>query len=252
MLSIPPVQQVKPKGVMIEHQNVNSFIAWGRQEFSTSHFDIAYATTSICFDLSVFELFYPLTVGKPVRILENGLAIPNYLAEDSFVLINTVPSIMEGLLNEKTNLSCVSVINMAGEPIPVRVQESLDTVKIEVRNLYGPTEYTTYSTKCRLENGKPVTIGKPISNTRVYILSDQNALCAVGVTGEICIGGAGLARGYLNRPELTTEKFIKDTFGHEPNAKLYKTGDLGRWLPDGSIEYLGRKDYQVKNKGLPH
>ena len=239
----------KPKGVMIEHGNAASFIAWCRNEFSSSQFDIVYATTSICFDLSVFELFYPLGIGKPIRILKDGLSISNYITRDSFILINTVPSVIEYLLNEKTDLSHVSVINMAGEPIPLRVLEGLDTKQIEVRNLYGPTEDTTYSTVSVLANGKPITIGKPIWNTQVYILSGDKDLSPMGVTGEICIGGAGLSRGYLNRTELTKEKFIKDPFSKEKGARLYRTGDLARWLPDGNIEYLGRKDDQVKIRG---
>ena len=239
----------KPKGVMIEHGNAYSFIAWCGNEFSSSQFDIVYATTSICFDLSVFELFYPLSSGKPVRILEDGLSIGNYIGRDTFILINTVPSVIEHLINEKTDLSHVSVLNMAGEPIPQRVLEGLDTQKIEVRNLYGPTEDTTYSTISVLENGKAITIGKPIWNTHIYILSGDKELSPIGVTGEICIGGAGLARGYLNRPELTNEKFIKDPFSKEQGARLYKTGDLGRWLPDGNIEYQGRVDDQVKIRG---
>jgi amino acid adenylation domain-containing protein len=241
----------KPKGVMIEHKNAYSFIAWCRQEFSSSNFDIVYASTSICFDLSIFELFYPLSIGKPVRILENGLAISDYLAEDSFILINTVPSIIEHLINEKTDLSRVSVINLAGEPVLQRVLKKLDTINTEVRNLYGPTEDTTYSTMSLLEEDSPITIGKPIFNTHIYILNKDEELSSIGVIGEICIGGAGLARGYLNRSELTAEKFIKNPFNKnkEDNARLYKTGDLGRWKPDGNIEYLGRIDDQVKLRG---
>ena len=202
----------------------------------TDQFNIVYATTSICFDLSVFELFYPLSVGKQIRILENGLAINKYLGRDKNVLINTVPSVIEHLISVIADLSGVSVINMAGEPIPLRVLEGLDTINTKVRNLYGPTEDTTYSTISVLEKGKPITIGKPISNTRIYIGID-GALSPIGVTGEVYIGGAGLARGYLNKPELTREKFIKDPFSKETGARLYRTGDLGRWLPDGNIEY---------------
>jgi len=243
----------RPKGVMIGHQNTNAFISWCQSEFAESKFDIVYATTSICFDLSIFELFYPLSTGKPVRILQNGLAISEYVTKDVNVLINTVPSVAETLLNEQTDLSNVTVLNMAGEPIPARVSEKLDTDSIEVRNLYGPTEDTTYSTKYKLAKGKPVLIGTPIANTKIYVLNDQMAMSPVGVSGEICIGGAGLARGYLNKPELTAEKFIKDPFNSDSHsdteARLYRTGDLGRWLPDGNIEYLGRIDDQVKIRG---
>ncbi|MHA4842638.1 non-ribosomal peptide synthetase [Flavitalea antarctica] len=238
----------KPKGVMIEHRNTYSFICWSREEFSDSPINIIYATTSICFDLSVFEIFYPLSVGKQVRMLESGLAISKYLLHDKFVLLNTVPVVVEHLLREGVNLQNVSAINMAGEPISAYVLSTLDREKIEVRNLYGPTEDTTYTTVFRLKPGMPALIGRPITNTKIYIVSPDKRLVPIGVTGEICIGGEGVARGYLNRPQLTDEKFISNPFGNN-DSRLYTTGDLGRWLPGGDIEYLGRIDNQVKIRG---
>jgi thioesterase domain-containing protein/acyl carrier protein len=207
------------------------------------------AGTSICFDLSIFEFFYSLSVGKPIRIIENGLQLGKYLLGDRFVLINSVPVVIENLLKEGTDLSNVSVINMAGEPISLYVQQTLDTIGKEVRNLYGPTEDTTYSTIFRLTDNAPVLIGKPISNTVIYIINEIHELLPIGVIGEICIGGAGLARGYLNRPELTSQKFFKDPFKDNEDDRIYRTGDLGRWLADGNIEYLGRIDHQVKIRG---
>ncbi|MEO7292496.1 MAG: non-ribosomal peptide synthetase, partial [Ginsengibacter sp.] len=239
----------KPKGVMIEHKSFYSFICWCMQEFASSRYEIVYASTSICFDLSIFEIFYPLSIGKKIRILENGLQIGKYLSKDSFVLTNSVPVVIEHLLKEGTNLQNISTINMAGEPIPLNVQQGLDLKKIEVRNLYGPTEDTTYSSVYRLEKNKPLLIGKPISNTNIYILDNKQQLCPVGIPGELFIAGDGLARGYLNRPELTQEKFIKDPFSKQNKARLYKTGDVGKWLPDGNIEYIGRSDDQVKIRG---
>ena len=239
----------KPKGVMIEHQNVSSFIFWSRDEFSSSIFDIVYASTSICFDLSVFEIFYPLTTGKKIRILENGMQMEKYLQQDRLVLVNTVPVVIENILNDGTDMTNVSVLNMAGEPVPSTVIQRLDTDRIEVRNLYGPTEDTTYSTVYRMRKDKPVLIGRPISNTRVYILDKKKQLVPVGVAGEIFLSGSGVTRGYLNRAELTAEKFVHDPFRDELNSRVYKTGDLGRWLPDGNIEYLGRIDQQVKVRG---
>jgi amino acid adenylation domain-containing protein len=236
----------RPKGVMIEHGNMYSFIHWCSQEFNSQSFDLAYAVTSMCFDLSVFEMFYPLTIGKPVRILENALYIEKYLKTDQNVLLNSVPSVVEGLLREGTDLSHITVMNMAGEPISAYVQQHVDTQNTEVRNLYGPSEDTTYSTIFRLEKGKPVTIGKPIHNTQIRILSKESDLLPIGVAGEICISGDGVARGYLNQPELTKEKFITDPFTQD---RMYRTGDLGRWLEDGNIEYLGRIDDQVKIRG---
>ena len=239
----------KPKGVMIEHGNVYAFICWSKDEFATSNFDVVFASTSMCFDLSVYEMFYPLVTGKRVRIVKNGLDIINYLEEEKNILTNTVPVVIEHLLKEGANLENISVINMAGEPISSYVHERLDADKIEVRNLYGPTEDTTYSTVFRLENNKAVLIGKPITNSEAFILSDSLELVPVGIAGEICLGGAGIARGYLNRPELTAEKFIRHPFDKAEGARLYRTGDLGRWLPDGNIEYLGRIDDQVKIRG---
>ncbi|HSU49336.1 MAG TPA: amino acid adenylation domain-containing protein, partial [Segetibacter sp.] len=239
----------KPKGVMIEHANVYSFICWCREEFASSDFNTVYASTSICFDLSIYEIFYPLTAGKQIRVIENGLEIGKFLPADSKVLTNSVPVVIDNLIKEGVDLSNVSVINMAGEPIPSQVVEHLDTEKIEVRNLYGPTEDTTYSTVYRIKKGDSILIGKPISNTQIFIVTTNQQLAPVGVIGEICIGGAGVARGYLNRAELTAEKFVENPFKHEEGSILYKTGDVGRWLPDGNIEYIGRRDEQVKIRG---
>jgi len=175
--------------------------------------------------------------------------ISKHLHKDSFVLINTVPSVVNNLLKQGTDLSNISVINMAGEPVSWSINQALDSDRIEVRNLYGPTETTTYSSVFRLYKDKPILIGRPISNTYIYILNNNQQLVPVGSPGEICIGGAGLARGYLNQTELTSQKFVKNPFDQTYTTKIYKTGDLGRWLPDGNIEYLGRLDDQVKIRG---
>ena len=239
----------KPKGVMIEHKNASAFIDWCHQEFREDTFEVLLAGTSMCFDLSVFEFFYPLTVGKRIRILENGLDISKHLSTETKILTNSVPTVIESLLKEEVDISNISSINMAGEPIPSFVHQNLDTERIAVRNLYGPTEDTTYSTIYHLHKEQPLLIGKPISNTFVRIINREDNLVPIGVPGEICLGGAGLARGYLNREELTSEKFALDLFEPEKKSRLYKTGDLGRWLEDGNIEYLGRLDNQVKIRG---
>ncbi|WP_141554463.1 AMP-binding enzyme, partial [Xenorhabdus kozodoii] len=117
---------------------------------------------------------------------------------------------------------------------------------------YGPTETTTFATVYEIDEcvGRKIPIGQPIGNTQIYILDTQGQPVPLGVAGEIYIGGAGVARGYLNRPELTAERFLVDPFATEPDARMYKTGDLGRWLPDGNIDYLGRNDFQVKLRGF--
>ncbi|MFL5742260.1 MAG: non-ribosomal peptide synthetase [Flavisolibacter sp.] len=239
----------RPKGVMIEHRALYVFIRWCMEEFSPESFDIAYALTSTCFDLSVFEIFFPLCIGKKIRIIESALEVEKYLYSDTRVLINTVPGVIDGLLKRKVSLASVTVINMAGEPVSSQLVQQLDTDRLEVRNLYGPTEDTTYSTVFRLKKNKPVLIGQPVSNTRIYILDENQKLLPPGETGEICIAGEGLARGYLNQEKLTTEKFVPDPFDQNHSSRMYRTGDIGRWLPDGNLEYLGRMDDQVKIRG---
>jgi amino acid adenylation domain-containing protein len=237
----------KPKGVMIEHKNLYSFITWSHSEFSSSMFDIVLFITSLNFDLSVFELFYTLTTGKKVEVLKDGLSISKALVSGKKYLVNTVPSVVGSLLQEEIDFSPISVLNMAGEPIPLSYKELLKGKVGEIRNLYGPSEDTTYSTFFRIDEDDRDLIGKPISNTQIYILNETGMLQPIGVTGEIYIGGAGLARGYLNHKELTDGKFINNPF--TGNGKLYKTGDLGRWTFDANIEFLGRKDNQVKIRG---
>jgi len=238
----------QPKGVQISHANVVAFIHWAKREFSQSPFDVVFAGTSYCFDLSVYELFFTLSAGKRIRLLSDNLEIGAYLKREAQILLNTVPSVVDALLKEKADLSRVTVLNMAGEPIPLRVKEELDCRRMEVRNLYGPSEDTTYSSCYRLRpEDVIIPIGRPIANTRFYVLDPAAKLVPMGIAGEIGIAGDGLANGYLNKPVLTAEKFIDHPF--EPGQRLYLTGDLGRWLPDGNLEFLGRKDHQVKIRG---
>ena len=237
----------KPKGVIIENRNVVSFLTWCASEFKNEDFETVFGVTSICFDLSIFEIFHTLCTGKKLRLLNNALSIPDYVTKEDKVLLNTVPGVVKTLLDESVDLGNVSVLNMAGEPLSNALVNRLRNKKMSVRNLYGPSESTTYSTIYRVSDAENVTIGRPISNTRVYILGDAMQPQPVGVVGEICISGAGLAKGYLNKEELTAEKFISNPF--IPEERLYLTGDLGRWLPNGEIAFTGRKDNQVKIRG---
>nr|WP_027392684.1 non-ribosomal peptide synthetase [Aquimarina latercula] len=238
-----------PKGVMLTHNNAVTMLNWSKREFETTGFDMMYAVTSHCFDLSVYEIFYPLSIGKKIRILSNGLEIEKHLDKDKNVLINTVPSVLQTLLDTEASFSNVVGINLAGEPFPVSFTNKFLSSDIEVRNLYGPSEDTTYSSCQKIERyyERSTPIGAPIDNTQFYILSDDLTLQPIGVIGELCISGDGLSKGYLNKPELTKEKFIDHPFIN--GKKLYKTGDLGRWLSDGTIEFIGRKDDQVKIRG---
>ncbi|MFH7012920.1 amino acid adenylation domain-containing protein [Flavobacterium sp. FlaQc-52] len=239
----------RPKGVMLTHDNAVAFLEWSKEEFAAADFDILYAATSHCFDLSVFEMFYPLSTGKKIRIITNGLAIADYVDSDQKIFINTVPSVVDNLLEREISLKNVSVLNMAGEPIPIALSNALIKYPIEIRNLYGPSEDTTYSSCYRIEKKQEhsLPIGKPISNTRFYIVSEELALQGEGLIGEICISGKGLSVGYLNQPELTKEKFVPNPF--DPGTVMYRTGDLGYWMPDQNIGFAGRKDDQIKIRG---
>lgn len=237
----------KPKGVMISHRNWFSFLTWCQHEFRDSNFDIVYAVTSISFDLSFFEFLYPLSIGKKIRLLASVSEIETYCRHDNNILLNTVPSVVYSLLSSNVTFKNIRVLNLAGEPIPQRIIDSLDLSSIEVRNLYGPSEYTTYATVFRISTADHVVIGKPIANTRIYILDSDHNMLPIGVTGEICIAGEGISPGYLNLPLISEVAFIIDPYN--PEERLYKTGDYGRWLANGNIEFLGRKDSQIKIRG---
>ena len=244
----------KPKGVAIEHRSVMALIAWAHQTFSPEQLAGVLASTSICFDLSVFEIFVTLSGGGKVILAQNALQLPNLAAAYEVTLINTVPSAMATLVRDQTIPANVHTVNLAGEPLKRELVQNiyaLNTVK-QVFNLYGPSEDTTYSTWSLIDQrlDTPISIGRPLTNTQAYILDTQGQPVPIGVSGELHLGGAGLARGYQNRPELTEQKFVPNPFSNEPDARLYKTGDLTRYRPDGSIEYIGRIDNQVKLRGF--
>jgi len=249
----------RPKGVAIEHHSSVALLYWALGVFTPKQLAGVLASTSICFDLSVFELFVPLSCGGKVILAENILHLPTLPAAKEVTLINTVASAITEL--QRTGIpASVGTVNLAGEPLQNQLVQRLYQQNIiqQVFNLYGPSEDTTYSTfacvsRQDLENegvSKSPPIGRPIANTQVYILDPHLQPVPIGVPGELHIGGAGLARGYFNRPELTSEKFIPNPFSEEPGSRLYKTGDLARYLPNGNVQFLGRIDHQVKIRGF--
>lgn len=243
----------QPKAVVIEHHSAVAFLDWATKVFTAEDFAGVLAATSICFDLSIFELFATLSCGGQVILIENALALPSLPALTSVTLINTVPSAIAELLRVNGIPASVRIINLAGEPLPQKLVKQLyqQTNVQQVFNLYGPSEDTTYSTFMLVKpEDQIVTIGRPIANTQVYVLDPYLQPVPIGVPGELYIGGCGLARGYLNQPELTAQKFIHNPFHNQPDSRLYKTGDLVRYLPDGNLEYLGRLDHQVKIRGF--
>src|SRR5450755_1185452 len=242
----------RPKGVMIEHRQTVNFLCWARETFARAALSKVLFSTSLNFDLAVYECFVPLTMGGRIEMVADALALRPERHDIS--LINTVPSALQTLLEGRAIGDRVEVVNVAGEALKRELAERLfaQTRVEKLYNLYGPSETTTYSSGVEMnrETGFLPHIGRPIANTQIYILDAHGEPAPTGAAGEIYIGGAGVARGYLNRPELTAERFLKDPFAEDPDARMYKTGDLGRWLPEGAIEYLGRNDQQVKIRGF--
>ncbi|MEO8034805.1 MAG: amino acid adenylation domain-containing protein, partial [Acidobacteriota bacterium] len=240
----------RPKGVAIEHHSPVSLVHWARDVYSPEELAGVLASTSVCFDLSVFEIFVTLASGGTIILVPNALELVNSSNRKLVTLINTVPSAMEELLRLEAIPDSVLTINLAGEPLAARlVNKIYETSAVRnVYDLYGPSEDTTYSTYALRKRNGLQTIGRPIANTKVYILDGQNHIQPIGVPGELHVAGDGLARGYLNRPELTEERFVANPF--EAGTRMYKTGDLARWLEEGDIQYLGRIDTQVKVRGF--
>jgi amino acid adenylation domain-containing protein/non-ribosomal peptide synthase protein (TIGR01720 family) len=243
----------RPKGVMIEHKSVVNLLTGISNEVGFTSSSCLLSVTTYSFDICYLELYMPLINGARLVIVSRTTASDGFLLKES--LSDYCPTHMQGTPSTWQLLADANWGNeegvkmlIGGEAVKEGIKEYL-TGMGDAWNVYGPTETTIWSTIKKLAASEKITIGKPLQNTQVYILRDDQGLSPVGVTGEICIGGDGLARGYRNRTELTAKKFIKDSFSKEPGARLYKTGDLGRWLPDGDIECLGRIDDQVKIRG---
>jgi amino acid adenylation domain-containing protein len=255
----------RAKGVAIEHRSAVALCRWAATLFTPADLAGVLAVTSICFDLSIFELFLPLSQGGSVILAENALALAGLPAAAAVTLINTVPSALAELLREGRVPAGCRVVNLAGEPLPASLAAEIyrRTGVERVYNLYGPSEDTTYSTGARIdrrtvdpaacgEQGapEPPQIGRPIAGSRAYLLDGEGLPVAPGVRGELHLAGDGLARGYHERPELTAERFVPDPFAARPGERLYRTGDLCRQRPDGGLQFLGRLDHQVKVRGF--
>jgi amino acid adenylation domain-containing protein/non-ribosomal peptide synthase protein (TIGR01720 family) len=239
----------RPKGILIEHRNAASLLAWAQTVFQKDDLRGTLASTSLSFDLSVFEMFLPLVSGGTVIVAENALALPHHPAAADVTLVNTVPSAIAELIRSGGIPRSVRVVALAGEPLSATLVDRLYALGHirDVYDLYGPGETTTYSTMARRSAGARESIGRPIANTTVHILDGDGRTVPIGVRGEIYIGGAGVTRGYLNSPELTRERYLAG-LSHE--GRLYRTGDFGRFWPDGEIQFLGRRDNQVKVRGF--
>jgi amino acid adenylation domain-containing protein len=246
----------KPKGVQIPHGAVVNFLHAMRQHPGLTNQDTLLAVTTLSFDIAALELYLPLSVGARVvmvsrEVAADGVQLLEELTTAGATVMQATPATWRLLLEAGWQGSKQLKILCGGETLPREVANQLRERGGSLWNLYGPTETTIWSTLSRIDSAPgPVPIGRPIANTQIYILDRHLHPVPIGVAGELYIGGAGMARGYLNRPALTAEKFIPHPFSDEPGARLYKTGDLARYRPDGSIEYLGRLDQQVKVRGF--
>ncbi|WP_223636166.1 non-ribosomal peptide synthetase [Corallococcus sp. EGB] len=241
----------RPKGVAVTHRNAVAFLTWATETFTEEETKAVLAATSLNFDLSVFELFAPLIRGGSVVVVQNALSLAEAKPDAEVTLINTVPSAMAQLVKLGAVPLSAQVINLAGEALPETLTKAvyaLPSVK-KLYNLYGPSEDTTYSTWSLVGREEVPNIGRPLTNTRAYVLDKFLQPVPVGVAGELYLAGEGQARGYLQRPELTAEKFLPEVYGPE-GSRMYRTGDRVRYRADGVLEYLGRVDFQVKVRGF--
>ena len=256
----------RPKGVMNTHAGICNRLLWMQEQFGLTSADRVLQKTPYSFDVSVWELFWPLMTGAPLVMAKpGGHHDPSYLAElierEGVTVVHFVPSMLQLFLETDRLLErCASLrlVVCSGEALTPaltrRFFERLGPTGAELFNLYGPTEAAVDVTYWRCEpdhpGTRPVPIGHPVSNTQIHLLHDDLSPVPVGQQGELFIGGVQVARGYLNRPELTAERFLPDPFSREPGARLYRTGDLARAREDGAIEFLGRTDDQVKVRGF--
>ncbi|MEK6250309.1 MAG: amino acid adenylation domain-containing protein, partial [Planctomycetales bacterium] len=245
----------KPKGVQIEHRSVVNFLNSMRREPGLTAQDILLAVTTLSFDISVLELYLPLTSGAQVILVDrettsDGVQLAEMMVTSGATVMQATPATWRLLVEAGWQGSQELKILCGGEAMPRDLAEDLLARCGSLWNMYGPTETTIWSAVYRVVNEPgSVSVGKPIDNTQIYILDERSRPVPVGVPGHLHIAGDGLARGYLNRPELTADKFIPHPFSDDKQARAYQTGDLARFRAGGNIEFLGRLDFQVKIRG---
>ncbi len=244
----------RPKGVVVPHRALVNFLASMRRAPGLGPDDVLVAVTTLSFDIAGLELHLPLGVGARLVLADaetaaNGPALRALLERCGCTAMQATPATWRLLLAAGWQPAPSFKVLCGGEPLPRDLAETLLARVDTLWNMYGPTETTIWSTCAPLRRPLgALVIGRPIANTQVHVLDARRRAVPPGVTGELCIGGDGVTAGYLRRPELTAERFIPDPFG-APGTRLYRTGDLARWLPDGTLECLGRNDQQVKVRG---
>ncbi len=249
----------RPKGVMIPHRAVVNYVRWMADAYPVGGGDAILQKAPASFDACIWEFFLPLTTGaRLVLARPNAQQDPSYIADAverfGITVLQLVPSQLQMMLETPAFAACATLrrIFCGGEALPSELLARLAVAMpaVGVVNLYGPTETTVYSSHWALDREHfdgSAPIGRPIANTQVYVLDGHDEPVPIGVPGELCIAGRGVARGYLGQPELTAEKFVRNPFA---GGTMYRTGDLARWRRDGSLEYIGRRDHQVKLRGF--
>jgi amino acid adenylation domain-containing protein len=243
----------RPKGVQIEHRALSNLVRGMRQRPGLRAGDVVTCVASLSFDASVAEIFPPLVAGAAVAVVtadeaRDGARLAALIAEHKVTVVQAVATTWRLLLGaggvDGTRVRALC----GGEPIPPDLANALAQRHHEAWNMYGPTECCVWASCGPLDGGERVALGTPLAGQRLYVLDEHQRAVPVGVLGELCIGGANLARGYLHAPAATAERFVPDPFG-PPGQRLYRTGDLARWHPDGALEFIGRRDHQVKVRG---
>jgi amino acid adenylation domain-containing protein/thioester reductase-like protein len=251
----------RPKGTMNTHKGICNRLLWMQETYHLTAADCVLQKTPFSFDVSVWEFFWPLLAGARLAIARpdghrDPIYLVNLIAQQQITTLHFVPSMLQAFLETEGLENCKSLkrVICSGEALSIELKERFEArLEVELYNLYGPTEAAVDVTfwNCKQQSNSPtVPIGCPIANTQIYLLDNHLKIVPVGVPGELHIGGIQLALGYLNRPNLTAEKFIPNHLSDQPGDRLYKTGDLARYRPDGSIEFLGRLDDQVKIRGF--
>jgi amino acid adenylation domain-containing protein len=250
-----------PKGAMNSHRAICNRLQWGQAQYQLGADDRVLQKTPFSFDISVWEFFWPLMTGASLVLARPGghrdsAYLRDLINERQVTTMHFVPSMLSVFLDEPGIESCVSLrrVIASGEALSAAVvRRFFSRLNAELHNLYGPTEAAVEVTAfaCSAHDQRAsIPIGTPIANIQTYVLDSHFELCPIGVVGELYIGGVAVARGYHRRPELTAERFLPDPFSGEPGTRIYKTGDLVRYLPDKNIEFLGRNDFQVKIRGF--
>ena len=244
----------EPKGVEIEHRAVVNMLASMQQRPGLGAEDRLLAITTLTFDIAVLEIFLPLVSGAcvviaPSKPTNDGVALAAFIGQSGASVLQATPSTLQMLLDAGWTGAPHAKILCGGEAWTMELASQLLARCGSLWNMYGPTETTVWSAVAKVDAGRPIVIGPPIANTQFYVLDGARQLVPVGVPGELYIGGAGLARGYVNLSKLTDDRFVVDPFTRMTGARMYRTGDLVRRVSDGTLEFLGRLDHQVKVRG---